>query len=266
MEQNRIFAILDNGDVSYEVFLQKIVDVVKQFGEIVVFSYSDYALSSARCVKLEKKNSAAMYNDALKWLVKNASKPAKVHILQNNIEFLKDPKEFIVEIERMMDMLDYNVWFNTITDECNYIFTKYDCRFSVAINNCDLQKIYDKTIRWTSHANPNYAVVDLDKFKPLEDDGESLFDERFDIPMFYIIKYLAKRKMAKRGFMNYYPTVPEEHGVFRTMDVKHNDNFSQERMKKEDELFRTLGLDHEPNGNPEEVMDFMVEKLSRFKQ
>ena len=268
---NRVFAILDNGDVSYSVYSKKIIDFVKKHslnGKIVVFSYvgDEFPDDDVVGVKLEKNNSAAFYNDAIEWLKKNyAGKGVKAHVLQNNIEFLKDPKAFLVEIERMMEMLDYDVWFNTTTDTCNYVFTKYDCRFSVAINECEFQQIYDKTVLWTSHSNPNYAIVDLDKFKSLEDNG-ALFDDRFEIPMFYIIKYLAKRKMAHCGFMNYYPTIHEEHGTFKTFEIGRNENFTQMQMQQEDEMFRSMQLNHEPNGNPEEVMDFMVEKLSRFKK
>lgn len=270
-QNNRIFAILDNGDVAYNVYNEKIINFVKAHsldGKIIVFTYSgdEFPDNDIVSVKLEKKNSAAMYNDAVKWFQENYSgKNVKVHILQNNIEFLKDPVEFFNEIEKMMNMLDYDVWFNTVTDECNYVFSKYDCRFAVAINNCDLQKTYDKTIKWTSHANPNYTIIDIDKFVPVEKETGKLFDDVFDIPMFYIIKYLAKRKMEHRGFMNYYPTISEEHGTFSSFNVNHKDNFSQQQMQKEDILFRSMQLDHEPNGNPEEVMDYMVEKISQFK-
>ena len=203
-------------------------------------------------------NRAAGLNFVYKYLKENF-KDEFAYVIYDSIQFKKDPKIFMDSIEEMMQKLKLDVWFNTYTDGCNFVFTKFDGRVSVAINDPDLQKIYDKKIIWTSNSNPNFSILDLEKFA-LPENGKT-FDDRFEIPMFWIIKFLCERRRDKKGFMNYYPTISEEIGVFKSGNFNDGMKTVPERMKKEDGMFTEFKLDHSPSQSVEELMDFIVDRL-----
>ena len=203
-------------------------------------------------------NRAAGLNFVYKYLKENF-KDEFAYVIYDSIQFNKDSKNFMDSIEEMMQKLKLDVWFNTYTDGCNFVFTKFDGRVSVAINDPDLQKIYDKKIIWTSNSNPNFSILDLEKFA-LPENGKT-FDDRFEIPMFWIIKFLCERRRDKKGFMNYYPTISEEIGVFKSGNFNDGMKIVPEQMKKEDEMFNELKLDHSPSQSVEELMDFIVDRL-----
>lgn len=208
--------------------------------------------------KEDGHNRAAGLNTIVKYIKDNYSgKGYFAYTIYDSIQFLKDPTVFFYEIEKMIDKLKLDVWMNTYTDSCNFVFNKFDGRISVAINDPELKAIYDKTIIWTSHANPNVMCLKIDELQDAK-----LFDDRFEVPMFWIIKYLCERARDKKGFMNHYPTIADEVGVYRCGKFE-SIQLTQELMKKEDEMFNELKLDHTPNQNVEALMDFIIERLKQ---
>jgi hypothetical protein len=149
---------------------------------------------------------------------------------------------------------------NTFTDGCNFIFDKWISRINVVIDNEELKKKYDKTIMWTSNANTNFMIYDMDILK-LED---VLFDESFSIAMFFIIKFFAERRNKGRpgSFMNFYPTLESEKGTLKDMKYPgKEDKDIRERMKDEDKLFKEMDINFKPTEQLEPVLEFIRTKL-----
>ena len=170
-----------------------------------------------------------------------------LHVVNWNTKLLKDPTDFLQKLEDMMDKLDYNVWFNTICDPCNYVYHKYCPRTYIALDDEQYSKLATKRIAITSHANTQWITYNFAKAT----DSNLHFDEDFTIPMFYIIEFLARRKAeaidGQLYFMNEYFTVEEENGIFES--IKKTENIDQEVMKKEDAIFATKNVKHSSDNN-----------------
>ena len=269
MSKNRIFAILNWKSNRLENVQKELVEKLplREGDKILLFYDSRLGDKAPALEKVSEHvpmtaedghNRAAGLNFVYKYL-KDNYKDAYGYVFYDSMQLKKDPNEFMDAIEEMMAKLKLDVWFNTYTDVMNFVFTKFDGRVSIAINEAELQKIYDKTIIWTSHSNPNLSIIDLDKYE-LPEDGKT-FDDRFEIPMFWIIKFLCERRRDKKGFMNYYPTIKEEIGVYKSKDFGDGYKATQEQMKKEDQMFGELKLDHTPSQSVEELMDFIIARL-----
>lgn len=270
--RNRIFAILnwkkDRKENVEKEILAKLPKLNNGDKVLVFYKGSDYTEApsykisesfAAEAIPIsdaDGHNRAAGLNYVVSYIKKNFSGNGSLaYTVYDCIQFLKDPTAFCSEIENMMDKLKLDVWLNTYTDSCNFVFNKFDGRVSVAINEPELKAIYDKTIIWTSHSNPNLMCLKVDEIP-----DSSMFDDRFEIPMFWIIKYLCERARDKKGFMNHYPTIADEIGVYKCVSFKSIEP-TAEQMKKEDELFRSLNLDHSPNMSVEALMDFIIDRL-----
>lgn len=119
----------------------------------------------------------------------------------------------------------------------------------------DVKDRYAKTIYFTTHANPswscfNYGISSFDDIR---------LDDRFSIPMYYIIEFLARRRNNKREnelyFMNCYPTIMEERNVFGLVDGYVEPPINQELYLKEGNLFNSLNIQHKADTAVEPVMD-----------
>lgn len=111
---------------------------------------------------------------------------------------------------------------------------------------------------FTSNANTTWMCFDLDA------DVEKLkFSEDFTIPMYYIIEFLARRRAASAGldFMNMYPTVPEEQGVFKL--AISGSQPEEALMKAEYEKFSSLGLDLAPTTIVDQVLERLYNTISQ---
>lgn len=266
--KNRIFAILNWKKERSENVQKEIIEKLplrSDTDKIIVFcreSDNSFPKSDRYEIVLVSENdghnSASALNFVYKYLKDNFNN-SYGYVMYDSMQFKKDPSKFMDAIEEMMQKLHLDIWFNTYTDPMNFVFSKFDGRVSVAINDAEFKQKYDKTIIWTSHANPNLSIIDLDGYK-LPEDGKT-FDDRFEISMFWIIKFLCERRRDKKGFMNYYPTIAEEVGVYKVADIGDGIHPTQELMKKEDEMFTALKLDHTPSQNVEELMDFIIDKL-----
>lgn len=269
MSKNRIFAILNWKKNRVENVQKEIIDKIplRENDKIVLFcrekDYNQFFKQDDKhevvlVSEEDGHNRAALLNFIYKYLKKKYS-GFYGYTIYDSIQFKKDSTNFFDNIEEMMEKLHLDVWFNTYTDVMNFVFNKFDGRVSVAINEPELKQIYDKTIIWTSHSNPNVTLIDIDAFDIGKE--EKVFDDRFEIPMFWIIKFLCERSRDKKGFMNHYPTISDEIGVYRAVNFGDGIKPTQELMQKEDAMFTELGLDHTPNQNVEALMDFIIERL-----
>jgi hypothetical protein len=184
-----------------------------------------------------------------------------LHVIEDHVAIYNNPKMFLDEIEIMMSKLNMKSWFNTITDVCNYTFNIYNPRISVSIDDPELIDNYNKTIYWASHANTSWVCYDYSK--STFDDVK--FDETFEIPMYYIIKFLAERRNNKKPhemyYMNFYPTVIEERGVFKLINVEEYKKFSQQQNKKEGELFASMKINYLGDVNIDMIYDDIIYNL-----
>ena len=188
-----------------------------------------------------------------------------LHVISDGVKILCDPSDFMNDLDSMMREFDYPLWLSTVTDPCNYIYGKYSPRIML-VN--DIQEMRDAGVRYglavTSHSNTAWMAYDiaaLAKQKEIE-----YFDERFDIPMFYIVELLARRREHKLPgqlfYMNQYLTVASEHGVFRLApDLSPSNPVTQQMMQAEDEKFKAMRVKYEPDYSMDAVIDAITEKI-----
>ena len=85
-----------------------------------------------------------------------------VHVIDGCVELMKDPNGFITEAEHVMDALDYNIYFSTSVDKCNYVFNKFSPRLTISIDDENIRNklgLPDK-LSFTSHSNTIWTIYD----------------------------------------------------------------------------------------------------------
>lgn len=124
-----------------------------------------------------------------------------MHIVEGNVVLFKDPTEFIKDVGNAMQALDYDVWFSTATDPCNYVFKKFCPRLVVNVDDEEARSKLSlpSTLSFTSHSNTSWTAHDFSK-----EDAPMKLDERFTIAMFTIIEFLARRRREKREGQLFY--------------------------------------------------------------
>lgn len=258
---NRIIAITTTY-LEYDI-LNNIVEKIKSpENEIHVFSSYDFPENHPEIIFHHLENEIAnsdpkTKNFVLKYFFENNQK-GFVHLIEENLVIEKDPKEFIEAIESLMKALKLQSWFQTRCDECNYVLTKYNPRLKIPIDIPEMSEKFSKTIYYTSHSNPLWAIYDYD----IANFENVSYDEEFLVPMFYIIDFLARKRNRGEGFMNYYPTIEEENGVFKQSPVKVVPRYNiATQMQKDGMHFQAKNIDHHPNNNPLDVLDFVYKTL-----
>lgn len=190
-----------------------------------------------------------------------------LHVLSDDVAVQRDPSGFMDDLESMMREFDYPLWLSTVTDPCNYVYGRYNPRITL-VN--DLQGLHDAGIRYglsvTSHSNTAWMAYDLAALASQKE--IEYFDERFSIPMFYIVELLARRREHRRQgqlfFMNQYLTVSSEQGVFRLApDISPKKAVTQQMMQAEDEKFKAMGVKYEPDRSMDAVIDAITEKIAK---
>jgi hypothetical protein len=187
-----------------------------------------------------------------------------IHLIEDTVEIFSDPSFFISEIERLMERMKIGSWFNTVTDPMNYTFKIYNPRFSIRIDEEKLKNVYDKTLYFTSHANTSWMTWNPSVAKT----EDLLFDDRFSIPMYFIVKFLADRRSrhvkGELSYMNLYPTIEEERDVFHLVTLE---NLIPEPSNKVGEaelkLFGELKVDVSPTLDINVVMEDIVSTLQK---
>lgn len=184
-----------------------------------------------------------------------------LHVLEDTTEILKIPTGFITDVENMMKKLDYDVWFSTVCDTCNYVYAKYNPRLGIVIDRAEMFKLnLGSQLLFTSHSNTQWIIYNYEKAP------EDLlkFNDSFSIAMFYIIEYLARRRNTKKEnqlyFMNQYLTVESELGTFKKLNcnIKEDD---PNVMKEEDAKFKQLNVNFSPDNNIDTVLETTYKKL-----
>ena len=165
----------------------------------------------------------------------------------------------------MMREFDYPLWFSTVTDPCNYVYGKYNPRF-IMVN--DLPAMREAGVKYglavTSHSNTLWMAYDMAALSGQK--NIEYFCEDFDVPMFYIIELLARRRENRHPgqlfFMNQYLTVSSEHGIFKQApDLPALKPTTRQIMQEEDEKFKAMNVKYEPDYSMDAVIDAITEKI-----
>lgn len=188
-----------------------------------------------------------------------------VHIIEDIVKIYNDSEIFLDKIEQMMQILNLKSWFNTSCDQCNFVYSKYNPRLYIAIDDERMKNVYDKTIAWCSNANTLWTIwnYDMCTFEDLR------FEEKFQFSMYLIIEFLARRRNTKKSgelyYMNYYPSIPEELNVFKCMDVKNGKQFTNDEINNEGKIFKEMCIDNHADTDinvlMEDISNVLTSKL-----
>lgn len=186
-----------------------------------------------------------------------------LHVLTDSVELLRDPSGFVSDLERMMSALDYPLWLNTACDGCNMVYSKYNPRMRIQCDRPECEKLgLSGELDFTSHSNTQWVCYDM---RAMAGSDLLRFDERFTVPMFFIIELLARRRNTKaKGslfFMNQYLTVGSEYGTFRNLKGMRQEQPDQKKMQEEDAAFKAMGVNFSPDNNIDEVLETLWEKI-----
>lgn len=187
-----------------------------------------------------------------------------LHMIEHNVLLLKNPIEYINNIENTMDVFDYDIHFSTVTDGCNYLFNKFNPRVTLDIDDIEIKQKLNlpDRISFTSHSNTAWIIFNLNNLKT----DVQLFDERFSIAMFAIIEYLARRKATRKPkqmyLMNQYLSISDEYQTFKYDDAEKQPAIDQKKMDEENEIFKSMKVDYSPDNNIDMVLDLFYEKLT----
>lgn len=189
-----------------------------------------------------------------------------LHIIEDAVKIEKDPNDFILAIERVMDVFDYDSWFSTVTDRCNYVFNKFNPRLEFILDDPEdpvSNKLgIPKNLMFTSHANTFWTIY----HRRNSSHSIQRYSECFSISMFAIIEYLARRKASRSGnqpyFMNQYLSIREEIGTFSFIDMHQQSKANEkEIMQKEDALFKSMNVNFAPDNNIDIVLETVYQKI-----
>lgn len=234
---------------------------------IIVFSYgqhSDMNISNSMIdcmhVQLDKElDTQPKVRNFINKTVKSSGFKGFLHVIEDETNLNKDPNAFLFQLEKMMDVLDYNVWLNTACDPCNFVYHKYCPRAYVKVDEAPYTQLGISQIAVTSHSNTSWIAYNFAKAT----DSELHFDEDFSIPMYYIIEFLARRKKEGRAdqlyFMNQYLTVGNEFGVFEK--CAKDKKLDEKMLEKEGVIFSSKSIKHAADVNLDVVLSRLYEKL-----
>ena len=237
--------------------------------DVIVFKANDVHIDAQLAdnyqlvsIPTEASTQAKVKNFILSYFSNNRFR-GFLHIIEDNVILDKDPSQFIQNVENAMDVLDYSIYFSTVTDPCNYMFKKFNPRMSLAIDD---QAIKSKlqlpdVVSFTSHSNLCWTIYDYDKL----DGHPQMYDENFTIAMFVIIEYLARRRATRKDgqmyYMNQYLSVSDEIGVFHAISSDNGNVVEQEKMQVEDGLFKSMNIDYAPDNNLDSILDAFYQKI-----
>lgn len=179
-----------------------------------------------------------------------------LHIIEDTIVLDKDPFDYIAQIENAMDVFDYSIHFSTVADPCNYVFSKFNPRLSLDIDDDGIKARLSlpSTVSFTSHSNTCWLIYNFNKLQ----DNIQKFDERFSIAMYMIIEYLARRRASKKDgqlyYMNQYLSISSELGTYHNEDIQ-SDQIDPTVMQNEDAIFKSMNVDFTPDNNIDTVLN-----------
>ena len=266
MYYNREVAIFNNNSSQLEAAkkLAESLRVADAFDKITIFTRDSSAGSEELGIKVipESCDNISKARNFINMTYKALKFTGHLHVLEDVVELKSDPKKFLAALEKMMNIFDYDVWLDASCDPCNYVYAKFNPRLSVDLDREEVKKLeLSDKILFTSHSNTAWMCYDFSKAS----DDLLKFNESFDIPMFMIIEFLARRRNTRRPDqlyrMNMYMTIPEELGVFGVTSPSAGEDPKPEKMAQEDQVFKSLAVNFAPDNNIDEILECLWSKL-----
>lgn len=161
--------------------LQYVNDLIDALGsyDIIVYCKNNYSeLLKDKNVKVTEIPDNINTVVKFKNFVINDSKSKGVewlHLIEDSIKILKNPDDMINDIENIMNVLDLNSWLCTVTDLCNFVYSKYNPRINLKIDIEEFQKFNINELVFCSHSNTQWMIFNLVK----ADESELKFSEDF---------------------------------------------------------------------------------------
>lgn len=227
-----------------------------------IYSSTEYSISSEKNVVMhifpnECNTVPKMINYIL--AEEKSRKPDNryLHILLDSVKIKKDPLIFINLLDNVLEKLHMTSWLSTVCDPMNYVYKKYNPRVQIDLDDeCKNMLKVDKLL-FTSHSNTYWMCFDLNA-----DDECIKFNESFEIPMYYTIEFLARRKANAQplDFMNMYLTIEEEQNLFDVEQI--SEKYSDEQFKSENDIFKDLKLDITPTNMIDTVLENLYNVLN----
>lgn len=263
---NREVAIFNNNPSQIETS-KKLAESLKSsnaFDKVTIFTRDASAKSVDSNIQVipESCDNISKARNFINMEFKLAKFGGYLHVLEDVVELKSDPSKFLDSLEKMMSVLDYDVWLAASCDPCNYVYAKFNPRLAVDLDKSEIKKLeLSDKILFTSHSNTAWMCYDFSKVP----NDLLKFNESFDIPMFMIIEFLARRRNSRRldqlYRMNMYMTIPEEPGVFGVSAPSAGEDPKPEKMAEEDKIFKSLKINFAPDNNIDEILECLWTKL-----
>ena len=261
--------------------------------QVVCRSKFHFKLESGSVVLIETDDETAGSDTKTKNLVikkfyeeYGGEKDAWLYMMDDSVEITNASgfEKFFENLERMLNVFGMNAWLNTRTDGMNYVFDVYNPRYTVLADNELISKALcsDSPVYWTSHANTAFMALSSNE----KNWQRFLFDEGFQIPMYYIIDWICRQKeenekqelenqkLPRWHFMNLYPTVDSEGGLFIMSDWKkleldenswrepgYRTDPGQDDFNREQQLFESKKHDINATMNPDPAFKMMYHRF-----
>ena len=196
-------------------------------------------------------NTTRARNWIIEWARKNIGK-GYLHVIEDAVKIDKDPAKMVADVEKLMDIFSLDTWFNTFLDPMNFVFSKYNPIFSLKMDEEGYKDIFDGSISYCTNANTCWIAYNLESCP-----GNLAFDERFSVPMYFIVEFMARRRNSKVpgsiNYMNAYPTVSSEIEVLSLLPVKEK-KVSKEEFMENHKLFSSLNVQKDPDIDVEKIL------------
>lgn len=257
----REFAIIVNSNSNVENIIKALPSGIKTK---VFFKYGDKKdIKDIECIEIPESfdTEPKRRNYILKSYRDSADNNMFLHLISDSVTIEKDPTEFLNELEALMLQFDINSWFGTVCDPCNYVYSKYNPRLRLTFKTPTFQKSAIDEILFTSHSNTAWTAYNIATCN----DNELYLPEDYKIAMYYIIEYLANRRNTKTTgqlyYMNQYPTVKSEKGVYKT--ISQTDKSEKLDYDSEDKVFKAKNINFAPDNNIDCIIDDVYNILKK---
>lgn len=261
MENNRTLVIYNDTPENADLVSQLLASSSSvNWTSKYVFSTNPDAISAesgVEIVKVDEDAPESVQRNSIVEFAKSRGLTGFLHIIHDTMTTTDAYSVFVSELEHMMTTLGYSSWFSTVTDPCNYVLTKYNPRMKIAMDDPKFSSLNMPNIAFTSHANTEYVVFDLDH----ADESTLKLNESFSVPLFFIIEYFARRRNDHPNslyLMNQYITVLSEKSAIKSISRNNSNERRRKidgRMAEEDKIFKEMNVNYSPDNNIDMIFD-----------
>lgn len=273
---NRIFAIENLFPANKENIINNIISKLEcdDTDKIFIFSkekYTDILRPNLEIIEIPTEiiTSAMLKNFVVKYIKDNQDALTNYKWLYTIEDFISLNNEtnqfsiFINELEENLKIFEYDSWFSTVLEDENFVFSKFNPRIIIEIDNAEYAKKYAKNLIFAMQISLAFRCFDFHNISL----NKMLIDDSFHCPIFYTIIYAANRRNNAEDksfrFMNYYFTVKSE---IHAMSINKNciiEDFNK-YIQEEHARFTAMNVDFHPDVDIRPVFAFIKEKLDKI--